>query len=103
MQQEPLIGHRTTGSVLDDLGRDPQAALKLKLKADLHQQIVKLIRKAGYSPRDLEKILDVPQPRVSELLRGKLGVLGMSKLLYYADKLGSHAEIRLKRGRAAAA
>jgi len=54
------------------------------VKADLHQDILKLIKKKKFTPRQLEKLFDIPQPRVSELLRGKLSLLSVSKLLYYA-------------------
>ncbi len=43
---------------------DEQELLELKLKADLHQDILKLIKKKKFTPRQL------PQPRVSELLPG---------------------------------
>ncbi len=73
-----------------------QERLELKLKADLHQDILKLIRRKKFTPRQLEKLFDIPQPRVSELLRGKLSLLSVSKLLYYAHLLGAHAYIKLK-------
>jgi predicted XRE-type DNA-binding protein len=92
-----LVAHRTRGSVLDELNMSEQDRLELKLKADLHQDILKLIRQNKFMPRQLEKILDVPQPRVSELLRGKLSLLSVSKLLYYAHLLGAHVHVRLKK------
>jgi predicted XRE-type DNA-binding protein len=88
-----LIAHRTKGSVLDELNMSEQDCLELKLKADLHQDILKLIKKKKLTPRQLEKLFDIPQPRVSELLRGKLSLLSVSKLLYYAHL---HADVKLK-------
>jgi predicted XRE-type DNA-binding protein len=88
--------HITTGNVLDDLGFPPETALELKLKAELHLGILKLIRKHGYTPRELEECLGIQQPRVSELTRGKLDTLGIKKLLEYADKLGAYAKVTLK-------
>lgn len=85
--------HVTSGNVLDDLGFAPKVALELKLKADLHLGILKLIRKHQYSPRELEQILGIQQPRVSELTRGKLNTIGIKKLLEYADKLGAYAKV----------
>jgi len=73
-----------------------QDRLELKMKADLHQDILKLIRKKKLTPRQLEKLFDIPQPRVSELLRGKLSLLSISKLLYYAHLLGAYADVKLK-------
>jgi predicted XRE-type DNA-binding protein len=97
-----LVAHRTSGSVLDELDMSEQDRLELKLKADLHQDILKLIKKKKFTPRQLEKIFDIPQPRVSELLRGKLSLLSVSKLLYYAHLLGAHADVKLKPSRQAA-
>lgn len=95
--------YRVTGSVLDELGLDRQAALELKLKAALHQRILQLVRRRGYKARDLERILRIQQPRVSELVRGKLSTLSVARLLLYADLLGAEAEVKLKKARAHAA
>lgn len=76
-----------------------QDRLELKLKADLHQDILKLIKRKRLTPRQLEKLFDIPQPRVSELLRGKLSLLSVSRLLYYAHLLGARADVRLKPSR----
>lgn len=99
-KENKLIGHRTKGSVLDELNMSEQDRLELKLKADLHQHILKLIKRKKLSPRQLEKHFDIPQPRVSELLRGKLSLLSVSKLLYYAHLLGAQADVKLKPSRA---
>jgi len=95
--------YRVTGSVLDELGLDRQAALELKLKAALHQNILQLVKRRGYRARDLERILQIQQPRVSELTRGKLSTLSVARLLLYADLLGAEAEVKLKKARAHAA
>ena len=96
--------YRISGSVLDELGLDRQGALELKLKAAaLHQNILQLIKRRKYSARDLERILRVQQPRVSELTRGKLSTLSVARLLLYADLLGAKAEVKLRQIRANAA
>jgi predicted XRE-type DNA-binding protein len=88
---------------LDELGFGRQGALELKLKVALHQKILELIKRRKYSARDLERILRVQQPRVSELTRGKLSTLSVARLLLYADLLGAKAEIKLRQIRASAA
>ncbi len=95
--------HRVSGSVLDELGLDRQGALELKLKASLHQKILELIKRRRYRARDLERILQIQQPRVSELTRGKLSTLSVARLLLYADLLGAEAQVKLKQIRANAA
>jgi predicted XRE-type DNA-binding protein len=62
--------HVTRGNVLDDLGFSPEQATALKFKAELYQAILKCAKK--YSQKELQIILGEPQPRVSELLNGKI-------------------------------
>src|SRR3979490_1118931 len=78
--------HVTRGNVLDDLGFSPEQAAVLKFKADLYQAVLKHARK--YSPKQLQVILGEPQPRVSELLNGKIANKSVGKLLSYAGRLG---------------
>jgi predicted XRE-type DNA-binding protein len=79
-------GHITRGNVLDDLGFSPEQAAALKFRAQLYQAILKYSEK--YSQKELQVILGEPQPRVSELLNGKIANKSIDKLLYYAGRLG---------------
>jgi predicted XRE-type DNA-binding protein len=79
-------GHVTRGNVLDDLGLSSEQATALKFKAELYQAILKYSQK--YSQKELQAILAEPQPRVSELLNGKIANKSIDKLLYYAGRLG---------------
>ncbi len=78
--------HVTLGNVLDDLGFSPEQATALKFKAELYQAILRVAKK--YSQKKLQNILGEPQPRVSELLNGKIANKSVDKLLYYAGRLG---------------
>jgi predicted XRE-type DNA-binding protein len=71
--------------VLDDLGFSPGLRTALKFKAELYQAILKY--SDGYSQKGLRAILGEPQPRVSELLNGKIANKSVDKLLYYAGRL----------------
>lgn len=84
--------HVTRGNVLDDLGFSPEQAAVLKFKAELYRAILKYARK--YSQKELQAILGEPQPRVSELLNGKIANKSVDKLLYYAGRLGIEAKTR---------
>ena len=78
--------HVTRGNVLDDLGFPSEHATALKFKAELYQAILKEARK--YTQRELQVLLGEPQPRVSELLNGKISNKSVDKLLTYAGRLG---------------
>ena len=84
--------HVTRGNVLDDLGFSPEQATALKFKAELYQAILKYAQK--YSQKELRAILAEPQPRVSELLNGKISSKSADKLLYFAGRLGIEAKAR---------
>ena len=84
--------HVTHGNVLDDLGFSPEQATALKFKAELYQAILRVAKK--YSQKKLQIILGEPQPRVSELLNGKIANKSVDKLLYYAGRLGMEAKAK---------
>lgn len=84
--------HVSRGNVLDDLGFSPEEATALKFKAELYQAILKIAQK--YSQKDLQKILGEPQPRISELLSGKIANKSVDKLLHYAGRLGIEAKAK---------
>lgn len=76
---------KTRGDAFDAIF-SPKEALAVKLKADLYDAILKVA--SHYTSRELQIILGEPQPRVSELLNGKLGSKSIEKLLEYAQSLG---------------
>jgi len=84
--------HVTHGNVLDDLGFSPEQATALKFKAELYQAILKYAQQ--YSQKELQAILGEPQPRVSELLNGKIANKSVDKLLQYAGRLGIEARAK---------
>ncbi|HKM67867.1 MAG TPA: helix-turn-helix transcriptional regulator [Candidatus Acidoferrum sp.] len=78
-------------NVFDDLGFSRTEAAALQLKATLHSKIVKQAK--NYSQAELQKILREPQPRVSDLLRGKIAKFSLETLIDYADALNMRPEI----------
>lgn len=84
--------HVTRGSVLDDLGLSPENATTLKFKAELYRAILKVAKK--YTQKELQTLLGEPQPRVSELLNGKIANKSVDKLLTYAGRLGIEAKAK---------
>lgn len=96
-ESEP--SHISRGNVIDDLGFSPEEAAAIKLKASLHAEILLIVEKRKLRPRQLEKILDQPQPRISELLNGKISKMSAEKLAGYLSRLG--VEIKVSAHRAA--
>ncbi|HKO05040.1 MAG TPA: helix-turn-helix transcriptional regulator [Candidatus Acidoferrales bacterium] len=83
---------RRQRNVFEDLGFSPQEAAALVIKTRLHSKIVRYAKK--YSQAQLQKILNEPQPRVSDLLRGKIAKFSLETLVNYAEALRMRPEIR---------
>ena len=91
--------HISRSNVFEDLGFSPEEAAILRMKTQLHIEIMRAIEKRGLSPRQLEKVLDVPQPRVSELLNGKISRMTADLLAKYLYRLGREVEMKTKASR----
>ena len=95
-KKQSRLPYVSKGNVLDDLGFSSKVSAVVKMKVELFNKIISIIEKNGYAPRTLEKLLDQPQPRVSELLRGKIATVSVEKLLDYLEKLGGEVTIRVR-------
>ncbi len=60
---------------------------ELYLRASLGTEIVKIIRKKGYSQKEAAKILGIKQPEVSALLNAKFQRFSQEKLISFLNKL----------------
>ena len=93
--------HTTTGNVFSDLGFDHSEAIGLKMKSDLLIAIQNIVQKRGHKSRDLEKLFDQPQSRVSELMTGKISKMSIERLLGYLERLGGHSSVKISFRKAA--
>ena len=84
---------RGTGNVFTDLGFPPDEAANLQLRSDLIVQLRKRLTLLGETQAEWAAILEVSQPRVSDLLRGKIERFSVDTLIAFLGKTG--AEVRL--------
>jgi predicted XRE-type DNA-binding protein len=97
IKRENKPSHISKGNVIDDLGFSPEEAAAIKLKTNLHVEIMRIVAKRKLKCRELEKILDQPQPRISELLNGKLSKMSAEKLAGYLSRLGIEIKISARK------
>ncbi|HEY4234891.1 MAG TPA: helix-turn-helix transcriptional regulator [Lacipirellulaceae bacterium] len=90
--------HVTRGNVFADLGFSSEEAAVLAIKTQLHIEIMKVIEKRRLTPRQVEKLLQVPQPRVSELINGKISRMTADLLTKYLHRLGREVRVSTKAG-----
>lgn len=83
---------RGSGSVFRDLGLSEMEAEHLKLRAELLLRVQQTLRARGLKQAEAAKLLGVRQPRISDLMRGRLHLFSMECLI---DMLG-RLDIRVK-------
>jgi predicted XRE-type DNA-binding protein len=79
---------RSSGNVFSDLGFAGEEAEHLKVRADLLIQIQKVFEARGLKQAEAAKLLGVTQPRVSDLIRGRLDLFSVDSLIDMLAKLG---------------
>src|SRR5258708_39034546 len=63
---------RSTGNVLRDLGFSREEAENLKIRTDLMIRLSKLIEARRLTQAEAASLFGVTQPRVSDIVRGKI-------------------------------
>lgn len=77
--------------VFEELGFSSEDAVALAMKAKLHAKIIR--RTKNYSQSQLQKLLGETQPRISDLLRGKISKFSLETLINYAAALDMRPKI----------
>ena len=90
---------RSSGNVFRDLGFPLEEAEHLKIRSDLMIQLQKLIASRGFKQAETAKILRVTQPRVSDLLRGRIDLFSTDALIDMLARLGIRVKLVLKPSR----
>lgn len=75
-------------NIFDAITDDKAEAADLKFRSDLMLVMRQIFEDREWSQADIMAVLDIPQPRVSELARGKVDKFSSDKLIGYLAKLG---------------
>ena len=79
--------NKATKDVWKFLGVNEKIATEFRLRTMIFEKIKEVIESEKLSARDVEKMLDERQPRVSDLLNGKLEKFSSDKLYGYLIRL----------------
>ncbi|OFA09117.1 helix-turn-helix domain-containing protein [Duganella phyllosphaerae] len=82
-------------SVWDAIEDTPEEAANMKVRSQLMLQLKSHITNSGLSQADAAKILGITQPRVSDLMRGKINLFAIDALVNMAAKAGLQVELQL--------
>jgi predicted XRE-type DNA-binding protein len=83
-------------SVWDALADTPEEAANLRVRAELMDQIAALIETNGWTQVQAAAHCAVTQPRISDLLRGRISRFSLDALVNIASALGKRVHVELE-------
>lgn len=82
-------------SVWDAIEDTPEEAENMKLRSVLMMALKNHIVRSEMSQAQAAKLLGVTQPRISDLMRGKINLFALDALVNMATAAGMHIEMRV--------
>lgn len=83
-------------SIWDAIEDTPEEAENMKIRAALMRAVKDRIRAEGWSQTEAAKRLGVTQPRVSDLMRGKIDLFSIDALVNMVAKAGLHVSVDVR-------
>ena len=83
-------------SVWDALADTPGEAESMKLRSKLMLAVQDRIRASGASQREAAKLVGATQPRVFDLMRGRIDLFSVESLVDMLVRLGMKIELRIR-------
>jgi predicted XRE-type DNA-binding protein len=90
---------RSSGNVFKDAGFPPEEAAHLQIRTDLMVQIERILKERGVTQAKAAAALGVTQPRISDLVRGRVDLFSIDTLVDMLAKLGVSVTLKTRRSR----
>lgn len=84
------------GSVWDAISDTSEEAANLRARADLMMQIVAIVKESAWKQAEAAAHCGVTQPRMNDLLRGRISRFSLDALVNIATALGRRVHIELE-------
>ena len=88
---------RSSGNVFEDLGFGPEEAEHLRIRSALMATLRKLIETKRLTQAQAATLFGVTQPRVSDLVRGKIDLFSIDTLVDMLARAGFQVELFVER------
>lgn len=88
---------RSSGNVFADMGFPREEAAHLLIRADLMIHVTGLIEERGLTQKAAAKALGVTQPRISDLVRGRIELFSIDTLVDMLSRLGVAVVLKTRR------
>jgi len=87
---------RSSGNVFEDLGFPTEEAENLKVRSSLMGSIRTIIEREELTQARAAKLFGVTQPRISDLVRGKIELFSIDALVNMLASAGRHVEVSVQ-------
>ena len=91
-----MIRQKSRHDVFTDLGFAPADAENLRIRSAMMRALVAFIRKEKLTQAQAAKLLGVTQPRVSDLMRGKIQLFSIDNLVVLLAAAGLRVDLKIK-------
>ncbi|MBU1397241.1 MAG: XRE family transcriptional regulator [Gammaproteobacteria bacterium] len=86
----------TYASVWDALADTPEQAANLRARAELMQKIAEIVQESGWTQAEAATRCGVTQPRMNDLLRGRVSRFSLDALVNIATAIGRRVHVDLE-------
>jgi predicted XRE-type DNA-binding protein len=83
--------------VFSDLGFAPAEAENLRIRSAMMRALVAFIRQEKLTQAQAAKLLGVTQPRISDLMRGKIHLFSIDNLVVLLTAAGLRVDVKVKK------
>jgi predicted XRE-type DNA-binding protein len=91
------LGHITgSGNVFKDLGFAGEEAENLKIRSLLMMEIDRFVEKSGLTQTEAAKRFGVTQPRMNDLLRGRINKFSIDMLINMLAAAGMKVTVKVR-------
>jgi predicted XRE-type DNA-binding protein len=86
----------TYASVWDAIVDTPEQAANLRARAELMQKIAVIVQESGWTQAEAATRCGVTQPRMNDLLRGRVSRFSLDALVNIATAIGRRVHVELE-------
>jgi predicted XRE-type DNA-binding protein len=86
-------------SVWDAIEDTPQQAASMRARSELMMALQGWVRASGKTQAEAARVFGVTQPRMSDLMRGKIGLFSLDAMMDMATAAGLEPRVTLRKPR----
>lgn len=95
-----MSNERRFASVWDAIEDTPQQAASMRARSELMMALQGWVKSSGKTQAEAAKLFGITQPRMSDLMRGKISLFSLDAMMDMATAAGLEPHVTLKKPKA---